>query len=56
MKGQAPADQYPYGKWQSWEKVLAYLILAGIASASIWFVDYEAMRVQVEQGTTTPVR
>lgn len=56
MSGQAPADQYPYRKWRWWEKVLAYLILAAIASASIWFVDRQAMRVQIERGTTTPVR
>jgi hypothetical protein len=56
MNGQAPADQWPYRKWRWWEKTLAYLILAAIASASIWIVDRQAMRVQIEQDIATPVR
>jgi hypothetical protein len=56
MSRQAPADQYPYRKWRWWEKALAYLVLAGIASASIGFVDRQAMRVQIERGSPAPVR
>jgi hypothetical protein len=47
--GAAPADLKPHRKWRVWQIILAYLILAAIASVSIWLVDREAMRVQVEQ-------
>jgi hypothetical protein len=47
--GAAPADLKPHRKWPLWKIILAYVVLVGIATVSIWLVDREAMRVQVEQ-------
>jgi hypothetical protein len=45
----APADAAPHRRWPAWQKVVAYLIFAAIASASIWYVDRDAMRAQAAQ-------
>ena len=48
--GAAPADLKPHRKWRLWKIILAYLLLAAIATVSILLVDREAMRVQIQQG------
>ena len=42
----APADAVPHRPWPLWRKVSAYLLLAVLASVSIWFIDRDAMRQQ----------
>ena len=44
MSTAAPADAVPHASWPLWRKVLAYLLLAGAASAAIWYVDLKAHR------------
>jgi hypothetical protein len=41
-------NDQPTKRWPRWKIVLAYLAMTAIASASIWFVDRSAMRVQVQ--------
>lgn len=40
----APADARPHAPWPLWKKVLAYAVLAAVASAAIWYVDLKAHR------------
>jgi hypothetical protein len=41
----APADAVPHHPWPIWRRILAYLLLAGLASVSIWFIDRGAMQL-----------
>jgi hypothetical protein len=40
----APADARPHPRWPLWRVVLAYVVLAGMAAAAIWYVDLRAQR------------
>ena len=41
----APADAQPRQPWATWRKILAYILLALLASVSIWFIDRGAMEL-----------
>ncbi len=43
--GTAPADVRPRKPWPVWAILLAYFLLAALASVSIWFIDKDAMHV-----------
>ena len=45
QSGIAPADARPHRRWPWWGVMLAYLVMAAIASYSIWFIDQGAMHV-----------
>jgi hypothetical protein len=42
--GAAPADARPHAAWPTWKKLFAYVTLAFLAAAAIWFIDLRAHR------------
>jgi hypothetical protein len=50
----APADAVPHRPWPIWRKVTAYLLLAFLASVSIWFIDRGAMQLQYPAVSSKP--
>jgi hypothetical protein len=52
--GIAPADAVPHRPWPAWRKIAAYLLLAALASVSIWFIDRGAMDLLYSPHAITP--
>jgi hypothetical protein len=48
--GPAPADARPRESWPLWKRIVAYLILALLALASIWYIDLKAHQSVQERG------
>jgi hypothetical protein len=42
--GPAPADARSDARWPLWQSVVAYVVLACISAAAIWFIDLRAHR------------
>jgi hypothetical protein len=45
--GVAPADVRPHAPWPVWRKVVAYVLMAALSLAAIWFVDVKVHRSAV---------
>ncbi len=52
----SPADLRPRRNWSLWRQVLAYVVLAALASLSIWFVDRDATRPNTDGAAAAPQR
>jgi hypothetical protein len=44
MNAPSPSDARQYKPWPMWGKILAYLLMMALASASIWLIDRLAMQ------------
>jgi hypothetical protein len=51
--GKSPSDAMVRKPWPLWRKVMAYLLMLALASASIWLIDRLSLRAfQLQQSTT----
>ena len=40
----SPADARRHAPWPLWKKILAYAVMTALAAASVWVVDYRAVK------------